>query len=497
MTIRDLAIYGPRAVAGTNTQERGIAALGASAASPVKNLRIHNVTIKFSGFYAVLLTYVDGFRITDCDLTDVGYAGIETRSAKGGVIAGNRIDNVLLGSGGNGYGIALTNVESDDRATYPPTTDVLVRSNRVSRVPWEGIDTHGGQRITIADNVVTECTTGIAVVPGDGDAQVTKFGPKNITVTGNVVDSKKTDGSARPGISFAGAPGATTSDPAVDYATGSIVGNTILGHGDQANADTSGGIYLRNASGVSVVGNSIIEPAPFGINLYNDVRGVSVVGNTITDPWSTSLTFPSAITTRGANITGSIVGNVARAGSKSATFLNVNGVYASGSGVSVNGIGNDFTAMSAPQAGAGGGIASRFTGIVEAGAQVRATGTQSLPALSFAADTDSGFYSLADGQIGVVSNGTRSLRFQTTGVLIEDGMNVSIGTGTGTKFGIGSTAKLGFYGATPVVRPTALTAANASTVDATYGTEEAAVINNLRTRLDELETKLRALGLLT
>lgn len=42
----------------------------------------------------------------------------------------------------------------------------------------------------------------------------------------------------------------------------------------------------------------------------------------------------------------------------------------------------------------------------------------------------------------------------------------------------------------------ALTAAKTNTVDETYGTEEAEVINNLRTRVNELETRLKALGLL-
>lgn len=43
----------------------------------------------------------------------------------------------------------------------------------------------------------------------------------------------------------------------------------------------------------------------------------------------------------------------------------------------------------------------------------------------------------------------------------------------------------------------ALTAADASTVDGTYGTEEADVINNLRTRLDELEAALQSNGVLS
>ena len=42
----------------------------------------------------------------------------------------------------------------------------------------------------------------------------------------------------------------------------------------------------------------------------------------------------------------------------------------------------------------------------------------------------------------------------------------------------------------------ALTAEDNSTVDGTYGTEEANVIQNLRTRVGELETKLQNLGLI-
>ena len=59
----------------------------------------------------------------------------------------------------------------------------------------------------------------------------------------------------------------------------------------------------------------------------------------------------------------------------------------------------------------------------------------------------------------------------------------------------GTTA--GFFGVTPVARPSALTAADATGIDDTYGSEEQAVMENLRTRVNELEDKLRSLGLLT
>lgn len=57
-------------------------------------------------------------------------------------------------------------------------------------------------------------------------------------------------------------------------------------------------------------------------------------------------------------------------------------------------------------------------------------------------------------------------------------------------------SKLGLGAAVPVGTQAALTAEDAQTVDATYGQPEADVINNLRTRLGELEARLQALGLI-
>lgn len=73
----------------------------------------------------------------------------------------------------------------------------------------------------------------------------------------------------------------------------------------------------------------------------------------------------------------------------------------------------------------------------------------------------------------------------------------------------GSVARLGFFGATAVVKPTALTATVAAAPAGGTGTAGGgwdtagnrdlaiATINNLKTRVDQLETKLQALGLLT
>ena len=73
----------------------------------------------------------------------------------------------------------------------------------------------------------------------------------------------------------------------------------------------------------------------------------------------------------------------------------------------------------------------------------------------------------------------------------------------------GTAVRLGFFGATSVVKPTSLTATVAAAPAGGTGTAAGAwdtsgnrdlaiaTINNLKTRVDQLESKLQALGLLT
>lgn len=62
---------------------------------------------------------------------------------------------------------------------------------------------------------------------------------------------------------------------------------------------------------------------------------------------------------------------------------------------------------------------------------------------------------------------------------ISDGKNVILGGTNGTKFGTAGTAKIGFYGATPIVRPTV----NAAATDATTTQN---LVNSIRTALINL-----------
>jgi len=88
------------------------------------------------------------------------------------------------------------------------------------------------------------------------------------------------------------------------------------------------------------------------------------------------------------------------------------------------------------------------------------------------------------------------LNMGTQSVTLGAGSNIVLATSTGTQIGTGTTQLLAFYGTTPVVQPTALTVADAVAIDATFDATEQTTMINMRTRINEIETKLQALGLL-
>jgi hypothetical protein len=115
-------------------------------------------------------------------------------------------------------------------------------------------------------------------------------------------------------------------------------------------------------------------------------------------------------------------------------------------------------------------------------------------------------------------NGTSEWNFSGTVFGIGEANDIAVGTTTGTKIGTAAAQKLGFFGVTPVVQQTELTdelttithtapgtadfaIQNLSLVGYGFVTEDEgntvlSVIANLQARVNELETKLVALGLL-
>jgi hypothetical protein len=100
------------------------------------------------------------------------------------------------------------------------------------------------------------------------------------------------------------------------------------------------------------------------------------------------------------------------------------------------------------------------------------------------------------------SSPTERLRITNNGVLqVADAGNISVGTTTGTKIGTATTQKLGFYNATPVVQPAAVTdittTATAGTLPTPDGTVTIAdadvpTVDELLEYCVELEAKLEA-----
>jgi len=133
------------------------------------------------------------------------------------------------------------------------------------------------------------------------------------------------------------------------------------------------------------------------------------------------------------------------------------------------------------------------------------SGSDAGSALHIRAYTDAGAFIDTPIVINRVAGGAITVYRPVT---MNDGVDFAFGATTGTKIGTGATQKIGVWGATPIVRPTALTAtattAPAGGTGATAGAYDTAAhrdtmiacVQNTKTRLDELETKLKALGML-
>lgn len=67
---------------------------------------------------------------------------------------------------------------------------------------------------------------------------------------------------------------------------------------------------------------------------------------------------------------------------------------------------------------------------------------------------------------------------------LAEGVDIAVGTTTGTKIGTATSQKLGFWNVTPVVQP----AANADT--------SGAVLADLETEVNQLKALLRTIGLM-
>jgi hypothetical protein len=140
-----------------------------------------------------------------------------------------------------------------------------------------------------------------------------------------------------------------------------------------------------------------------------------------------------------------------------------------------------------------------LVGFLGAAAVARQANTTDLKdvLVNFGFLTDGGATPLNTDGGALTAAGTNSLGATTlTGNLTLSTHDLVTDTTTGTKLATATGQKLALWNQTPIIQPTALTAADNTAIDATWDATEQAVLNNVRTRLNELETRLTAFGFL-
>jgi hypothetical protein len=152
----------------------------------------------------------------------------------------------------------------------------------------------------------------------------------------------------------------------------------------------------------------------------------------------------------------------------------------------------------------------------DASNHVRASLSSTSTAVTLAAETAG--TGADDIPLNLTAAGTGTIKVNSN-LEIADAKDIVLATGTGTKIGTATTQKLGFFGVTPVVQQTELTDELTTITHTAPGTADFAIQNlvaatgygfvtedegntvlsviaNLQARVNELETKLVALGFL-
>lgn len=215
VTIRGSKFTSPSA-ADPLTSHQIIAAVGTSTA-PLRRVTVEKVTIDKSRYHGIWLEWCQDVKVRDCQITDFQYGAVMLISVTRGEVSGCVIRNGLQeGTIVNSYGIAATDLVNTAAGR---SRDILITRNIVDNIPkWEGIDTHGGERITITDNVITRCYDGISAV-GGSSSRVSA--PRSVVISGNTIDSMGISG-VRSGIRFYGIQDG-------EQATGMIGSNQVRG----------------------------------------------------------------------------------------------------------------------------------------------------------------------------------------------------------------------------------------------------------------------------
>jgi len=217
VTIRGLRIDGTGRTDGITAPYAGLIKAQGTSSAILDNVVIEDCYLTNSKFTAIELEWVRYGRVANNAIKTHTYGGIMLFSVRACAVVGNVIEEIYGYS--NGYGIAVSDYVN---ATWARSEDVSIVGNTIIDVrDWEGIDTHGGIRISIVGNVLRKCKDGIALIAGNPD-RVT--GPEDITVVGNVLDRS---------IATSGGSGIRVTGGTAAAKRITVVGNQVTGYAQQ------------------------------------------------------------------------------------------------------------------------------------------------------------------------------------------------------------------------------------------------------------------------
>lgn len=311
--LRGLFLTGSQRMSAAD--QYGVYIAGGSSSAQLESVTVVGCELTNFAYAGVFAQHVKRIKIDGNRIHDIAYAGIMVASCIDGSIDNNDVWNITQAGYVNSYGITASRTPGS-LVDSPRSTGLSISSNRITGVPlWAGIDTHGGQGLLVSKNIIRDTGTAISLVSAQNAAMAYVFAPLDMEVADNLIDSTVTNGTRGAGINLSG--------NATQQASGKIHGNTVRGHGLQS-AGAGAGIYLENTLGAVVTGNTVIEPAPSGINAYTNNVGFVISHNIVVDQWSNSVNTKAVNCQLGSN-SGYVGENTALTNGRTATYTAANG----------------------------------------------------------------------------------------------------------------------------------------------------------------------------
>ena len=295
-------------------------------------------------------------------------------------------------------------------------------------------------------------------------------------------------------ISF---PNATGTVGLVGGSSGNLVVNQSGAYAGVANSsvdNATGNITLGSRFISSLNGAASAPPGAFTGTWFTGGTATTTKPQVLVEPTgATSTAWSTSGTGLGVNAASAFAGNLLDLQVNGTSQFRVSsaGALNAASAIVDNGVSGRGLAVSAYTAGGTGSAGARLN------AQLSST----------------------NATLSLATQGTDRLSFNQSTITVSDAHDIALGGTTGTKIGTATTQKLGFFGVTPVVQQTELTDELTTITHTAPGTPDYAIQNlvaatgygfvtedegntvlsviaNLQARVNELETKLVALGFL-